>query len=104
MNYLHTAIGNRKRGDMVEVTLTSGANVRLMDSSNYNRFRHGQNHRYHGGLATRSPVRIEVPASGHWYVVVDMQGLRGSARAGVRVISGSVLRPLPPIGLGLGRE
>jgi hypothetical protein len=77
--------------------LSAGANVRLLDSSNFNRYKRGEKHRYHGGLARESPVRISIPTSGHWHAVVDMQGLRGSTRAGFRVTRAEALRPLPPI-------
>lgn len=82
---------------MVEVTLTSGANVRLLDSANFSKYKRGEGHRYIGGLARTSPVRLTIPTSGHWHAVVDMQGLRGSTRAGFRVINAAALRPLPPI-------
>jgi hypothetical protein len=96
-NFIHTDLGTRQRGDVVEITLTKGANVRVLDSNNFQKYRRGQDHRYLGGLAKRSPVRISLPSSGHWHAVVDLQGLRGSTRAGVRVIPGTALRPLPPI-------
>lgn len=95
--FVHSDLGYRRRGDVVEVTLSHGANVRLLDSSNFRKYRRGEQHRYQGGLAKKSPVHIEIPSSGHWHAVVDMQGLRGSARAGFRVIDGSALKPLPPI-------
>jgi hypothetical protein len=96
-DYVHTDLGQCHRGDLVEVTLTRAANVRLLDSSNFNKYRRGQQHRYVGGLAKRSPVRLAVPRTGHWHVAVDMQGLRGTSRAGVRKIPAKSLRPLPPI-------
>jgi hypothetical protein len=96
-NFLHTDLGLCHRGDVVEVTLTRGANVRLLDSTNLARYRRGQEHRYRGGLAERSPVRLAIPGSGHWHLVVDLQGLRGSTNASVRKIPVSSLRPLPPI-------
>jgi hypothetical protein len=86
LNFLKYDLGNLKRGEIVEVTLSSGANVRLMDSSNFNSYRNGRKHKYYGGLAKRSPVRLQVPNTGHWYVAVDMQGLRGSTKASVRVV------------------
>lgn len=95
--FLHTNLGHLKRGDVVEVALSSGANVRLLDGSNFSRYRRGANHRYQGGLARRSPVRLTVPSSGSWHLVVDMQGLRGTTKSSVRVIPASALRPLPPI-------
>jgi hypothetical protein len=87
-------LGQRKRGDVVEVTLRgSGANVRLMDSSNLSKFKSGRNHQYIGGLMKKSPALLEIPRSGHWYVTVDMFGLRGSTRSGVRILP----KALPPM-------
>jgi len=97
VNFLHSDLGHRRQGDVLEVTLTAGANVRLLDSSNFQRYRRQDRHQYYGGLAQRSPVRIPIPRAGHWHAVVDTQGLRNSTRASFRVISGSALRPLPPI-------
>ncbi len=96
--FIHSDLGSRSRGDVVEVTLSgSAANVMLMDTSNFNSYKNGRKFRYTGGLAKRSPVRLQVPSSGRWHAVVDMRGLRGNVRASFRVIDGSALRPLPPI-------
>lgn len=87
-------LGNLKKGQIVVVTLKgNAANVRLMDSSNFNAYRNGRQHRYYGGLAKQSPVRIAVPRNGHWYVTIDMIGLRGSVRTAVNVEP----EPLPAI-------
>ncbi|MEO7724979.1 MAG: DUF1883 domain-containing protein [Chthoniobacterales bacterium] len=97
MNFQHYDLGHRSRGEIVVVTLSgSAANVRLMDSSNFQSYRAGRSHRYHGGLAERSPVRLGIPHSGNWHVTVDLQGLRGTVRAGVRVESAPP-GPLPTI-------
>lgn len=88
MNYIKYDLGSRKRGEIVEVTLTSGANVRLLTSSEFSNYQNGRAHRFIGGLAKRSPVRLQIPNSGRWYVVVDMQGLRGSTNASARVLPG----------------
>lgn len=93
MNFIQFDLGNLRRGEVVEVTLTNGANVRLMDSSNFSSYKQGRKHKYYGGLAKKSPTRITVPNSGRWYVAVDMQGLRGSTKASVRVVP----RALPEI-------
>ncbi len=93
MQFIHSDLGYRQRGETVEVTLTSGANVRLMDSSNFSSYKSGRQHRYYGGLAKQSPVHLAIPHSGHWHVAVDMQGLRGSTCASIRVVPG----PLPEI-------
>jgi hypothetical protein len=97
MNYLHSDLGSRDRGDVVEVTLTSGANVRVMSASDFGRYRQGQKHHYLGGLARQSPIRISLPTAGRWHAVVDMQGLKGSTKAGFRVLSAASQKPLPPI-------
>jgi len=87
MKYLVWDLKQLKRGERVKVTLTgNAANVRLMDSSNYSNYKSGRSHRYVGGLVTKSPVVLGVPSSGHYYVTVDMQGLRGSTNASVQVL------------------
>ncbi len=94
MNFQHYDIGHRSGGETVVVTLSgNAANVRLMDSSNFQNYRSGRSHRYHGGRATSSPVRLGIPHSGQWHVTVDLQGLRGTVRSSVRVEPG----PLPTI-------
>lgn len=84
--FIHSDLGFRQSGEVVEVALTTGANVRLMDSLNFSSYRTGRPYRCYGGLARRSPVHLPVPSTGHWHLVVDMQGLRGSARASIRVL------------------
>lgn len=92
MEFIHNDLGQRKKGEIVEVTLQgSAANVRLMDSSNFSSYKNGRQHRYLGGLAKQSPVRIAIPNSGHWHVTVDMQGLIGKTNASVRILPS----PLP---------
>jgi hypothetical protein len=93
MNFTHYDLGQCSRGQVVEITLTGGANVRLMDSSNFNNYKRGKRHNYHGGLAKQSPVRLQVPRSGHWHAAVDMQGLRGRTRSSIRKLPG----PLPEL-------
>jgi hypothetical protein len=97
MQFIDIDLGRCEQGDIAEVVLSAGANVRLMDHSNFSRYRNGQDHRYHGGLARQSPVRMAIPSSGYWHVAVDMQGLQGSVRAGGRRIPGQLMRPLPPL-------
>lgn len=87
-------LGQRTAGELVEVTLSgSAANVRLMDSSNYQSFRAGRQHRYYGGFANRSPVRLQIPHSGRWYVTIDLGGYAGTVRSAVRTLPGA-LRPI----------
>ena len=94
MNFVHHDLGQLNRGEVVEITLNgSAANVRLLDSTNLSSYRSGRQHNYYGGLARQSPVRLQIPYSGRWHVVVDMEGLRGTVRSSVRILAS----PLPPI-------
>lgn len=87
MKYLVWDLKQLSRGERVKVTLSgNAANVRLMDSSNFSNYKSGRSHRYVGGLVTKSPIVLGVPSSGHYYVAVDMQGLKGSTNASVQVL------------------
>lgn len=86
MKFQYYDLGHQERGAVVVVTLRgNAANVRLMDAQNYRAFQRGGRHRYSGGLVKRSPVRLAIPSSGHWYVTVDLIGLGGSVRSSVDV-------------------
>lgn len=89
MKFFHTDVGLRQAGDMVEVTITSVANVRLMDEYNFDNYKKGMKHIYTGGLVRQSPVRLTVPTVGHWHVAIDINGIQGSngLKAGVKVLS-----------------
>jgi hypothetical protein len=80
-------LGQRARGSIVVVTLLGNpANVRLLDTANFNRYRESLEHEYAGGLARQSPVRLEVPSTGHWHLVVDLIGLSGTTRTTVEIL------------------
>ncbi len=79
---------------MVEIEVDTAANVFLVDSSNFSAYRNGRQYRYYGGQARRSPVRLAVPRTGHWYLVLDLGGYPGSIRhSNPRILPG----PLPPL-------
>jgi hypothetical protein len=87
MKFTHYDLGYKQKGEIVEINLSgSAANVRLMDSSNFSSYRNGRQHRYYGGLAKRSPVRLAIPNTGNWHVTVDMQGLVGTVRSSIRML------------------
>ena len=94
MGFTQYDLGQRKGGEIVEITLSgNAANVRLLDSANFSSYRNGRRHQCIGGLARKSPVRLEILRSGQWHVVVDMEGLGGTARSSVKVLQGA----LPPL-------
>lgn len=86
MNFLHFDLGTRSAPAVAVVNLSSQANVRLMDDGNFRAFQSGQNAHCYGGLATVTPVRIGIPSTGHWHVVVDLGGYLGDVRASVSVV------------------
>jgi hypothetical protein len=93
VNFSYYDLKQCKGGEIVEIQLSAGANVLLLDSSNYANFKAGRRHRYQGGLARRTPVRLQVPRAGHWYVVIHMAGLCGSVRHSMQILPG----PLPEL-------
>jgi hypothetical protein len=109
MQYQYYDLGNVETGKIVEVTLGYAANVRIMDSSNYSNFKAGRRHRFIGGYVTRSPYKVTLPHSGHWYVVIDLGGYAGKIKSAVRVLPGILpsakQQPLSSVpSLLLGRE
>lgn len=94
MQFIQHDLGHRSGGEIVKVHLSgSAANVRLMDSSNFQNFRNGRKHRHYGGYAKRSPVTLQIPHSGHWYVTVDLGGYGGRITSSVEILPGA-LRPI----------
>jgi hypothetical protein len=87
MNFSYYDLGQRKRGETVEVTISAAANVFLVDSSNYAAFKAGRQYRYFGGLARQSPIPLTIPNDGHWYVVIHLWGLTTpSVRHSIRML------------------
>ena len=94
MNFTYYDLGNLAKGQIVQVILQgNSANVRLLDSTNFNSYKNGRRHRYYGGHAKKSPVLLPVPHNGHWYVTVDLGGYPGRVKSAVNILSG----PLPNI-------
>lgn len=80
-------LGQRKRGETIEVSLSAAANVFLVDNANYSSFKSGRDFRYFGGLAKQTPVPLTVPSDGHWWVVIHLWGLKvPNVRHSIRVL------------------
>lgn len=93
MKFLYYDLGNLEKGKIVEVSLSAQANVKLMTSSNFSNYKNGRRHSFYGGRALKSPIRITVPSSAHWYVTIDLGGFAGSVKASVNVLPG-LLKPI----------
>lgn len=78
-------LGSCQRGDVWRVELDRGANVFMVNSSNFSAFKSGRDFRHFGGggLINRSPHDFVVPRAGRWHIVAHTWGLRNSARISV---------------------
>jgi Domain of unknown function (DUF1883) len=85
MQFLHSefTIGS---DSVIQVTLDKQANVRLLDDTNFTRYRSGGRYTFHGGRAVKSPVHLSPPHYGRWHVVVDLGGHAGSVRASIGLL------------------
>jgi Domain of unknown function (DUF1883)./TIR domain. len=89
MQFQQYDLGSLHGGEIVEIVLSgNAANVRLMNSSDFNSYKSGHSHRFIGGYMTKSPIRLQVPSSGHWYVAIDLGGYSGTIRSSVQVLPG----------------
>lgn len=87
MNFTHYDLGNLEKGRIVEIKLQgNAANVQLLDSTNFSNYKNGRRYRYIGGLARKSPVRLQTTHSSHWHVAIDLRGLGGNVRTSVNVL------------------
>ncbi|MHC1593974.1 MAG: DUF1883 domain-containing protein [Methanotrichaceae archaeon] len=87
MDYAHYEL-DLGRNDVVKVEVDRQANVVLLDEVNYQRYRRRQRFEYCGGLQKQSPMHLRAPRQGHWHLVVDLAGSRGTIRTSVKVIRG----------------
>ncbi|MBY0189141.1 DUF1883 domain-containing protein [Bacillus aerophilus] len=55
----------------VEVELQNAADVFLVDSNNFRRYKSGNRFEYFGGHYARTPVQITVNGTGYWYLIVE---------------------------------
>ena len=55
MRFIYRDLGQRRTGEIVEVRLQgNAANVKLMDSINFSKYRNGRSHHCYGTYVTRS--------------------------------------------------
>ncbi|MDE3102970.1 MAG: DUF1883 domain-containing protein [Chloroflexota bacterium] len=88
MSYLKFDLGSRADGDVVQVTLQgTEANVFLVNETGLHAYESHRQFRYWGGHFRRSPVILQVPYAGTWYVVVDLGGGAGRVEAAVQVLA-----------------
>lgn len=92
--YTHYDLKDIRAGVVIEITLSTVANVRLMTNTEFDLFKNGRKHQFLGGVAKKSPIRLTIPKDAHWHVVVDMEGHSGKAESSIRVVT----KPKPSAG------
>ncbi|WP_421579513.1 DUF1883 domain-containing protein [Shinella sp. M31] len=85
-SYTHYDLDLLRGGTVVEITLSAVANVRLMSHANFDLFKNARQHKFLGGVAKQSPIRLTIPKNGHWHVVVDMEGHPGKAQSSIKIV------------------
>ncbi|WP_426230079.1 DUF1883 domain-containing protein [Pararhizobium sp. DWP3-4] len=85
-NFTHYDLKQQRAGVTIEITLSAVANVRLMTANNFQLYTETLRHQFVGGIARKSPIRLTIPQSGHWHVVVDMEGHHGQCESSIRIV------------------
>jgi hypothetical protein len=89
VEHMYVDLGNLPRGTVVELHITgNAANVWLMDSSTYARYKRGSSIRAIGGHTTRTPVQLQTDRSAHWYAAADLGGYPGRLGLTARALPG----------------
>jgi hypothetical protein len=79
--YLH-------HNDVVVVDCSHQCNIRLLDDTNFHRYRSGQPHRYHGGFYKELPARITAPYDGFWNITLDLGAGSANIRHSISIVKG----------------
>jgi hypothetical protein len=89
VEHVFADLGQLSGGTVVEIHLKgSAANVWLMDSSTYSRYKSGNQVRAIGGHTDRTPVHLRTNRSARWYAVADLGGYPGRLGLSARVLPG----------------
>ncbi len=91
MEFIYSDLGYLYGGEIVEVTLDKAANVCLLDSNNFYKYKSGYDFNYRGGYIKVSPYRITIPHAGKWFVTIDLGGYNGNIRYSINVIKPKTL-------------
>jgi hypothetical protein len=85
MGYLHYKVitGENKE---IRVALSNRANVRLLDTLNYYKYRAGRPYQSVTEFSEGTRLQIKPPHKGEWHVVVDLKGQGEEVRAFVEVV------------------
>lgn len=91
--FTHYDLKEQRAGAIIEVTLSAVNNVRLMTAPNFQRFKETLDFKWVGGVAKKSPIKVTIPESAHWHLIVDMEGHHGLAESSVKMIAPPATAP-----------
>ncbi len=86
MNFLHYQI-HAGPNNIIQVKLDSIANVMLLDTLNYQKYKMRKKYDYIGGETEKSPVEFRPHIDDIWHVIVDFKGHAGTVNASVKVLN-----------------
>jgi hypothetical protein len=84
--FTHYDLKELRAGTIIEVSLSAVNNVRLLTGANFQRFTELLDFKYLGGVAKKSPIRVTIPETSHWHLVVDAEGHSGLAESSVKML------------------
>ncbi len=85
MSYLHYKM--RAGPDkLIHVKLSAKANVRLLDTLNYFKYRAGRPYQSSAEAAQDSVVNLQPPHLAEWHLIVDLKGQGSEVRAFVKLL------------------
>ena len=77
MNYLKFDLGHQQQGKLVKILIKgNAANVRLLDHKNMFNYEHDHEFTSVSTFAQTALTELRIPREEHWFVVVDMKGVR----------------------------
>lgn len=93
--YTHYDLQDIREGVVIEISLSAVANVRLMTHADFDRFKNARQHKFLGGVAKQTPIRLTIPKSAHWHVVIDTEGHSGKVESSIRVVPKPKVKTAP---------
>jgi hypothetical protein len=87
MGYLHYKVTTGQNKEVL-VSLSNKANVRLLDTLNYYKYRAGRPYESVSEFSEGTRLQIRPPHKGEWHVIVDLKGQGDEVRAIVEVVDG----------------
>jgi hypothetical protein len=85
MNFLHYQVDTGPE-HVIQVKLTGSAEVRLLDTMNFAKYKLGKSYAATAGPETTEIVKFVPPYKGKWHIVVDVGGRGGGVRALVDIV------------------